>query len=786
MNKKSLYLLEYDKVLKKLLQYAVLDSTKSLILQETPTSNFILAKHLLQKTKEAYDLLYNEGVGNVEYFEEMLDEPERASRGGMLSFKELLKCAKLLRSSRILKTMLENSITDAPILKEIATHIYTQSSLENDVFSKIINETTMADNASLKLYSIRAQIKEINEKIRVRLSAFMKKDGNKFMQDNVVSMRSGRYVIPVKSEYVTQVKGFIHDRSASGSTFFVEPQEILDLNNELRSAVLSESIEIERILLELSNSVGQISSFLNDNINYLTDIDLTFCKAHYAYQTKSVCPNLNANGKIDIIKGRHPLIDASKVVPVSVKLGYKYRYVLISGPNTGGKTVTLKLVGLLSLMATSGMFVPCQDETTLSVFDDVCVDIGDEQSIEQNLSTFSSHLKNIVKILEIANDKCLVLIDELGAGTDPDEGSALALAVLKTLVERKTYGLVTTHFNSLKEYAYSSSEILNASMEFDSQTYAPLYRLRSGLAGTSNAIEIAVRLGLDKEIASLATSFLSSEKVSFNNMLKEAEIVKEQAEKDGALINELKLKQQALLKEVEQERQKLEKDKEKFLLKAKLDAKKTFENRLMEAEDLLGQMKEIFDKDEYENADLVKMSTLKNKIENSKYNLDGEVNTLNPYDDCNLNSLKKGDKVYVKSLNGEGEVLEVNSRKNCVWVLVGSLRINCKIDDISFIKKGEIKGKNVAVSLKRQNVLGVKLEVNVIGLDTSEALIEVENFLDGAIISNLEEVRIVHGKGLKILSTAIHNYLKGRKDVTSYRFGKYGEGEHGVTIVTLK
>ncbi len=786
MLKKSTQLLEYDKVLNKLLNYAVLDSTKTSILNLEPTSNIVLAKHLLEKTNEAYALLYNEGVSNVEYFEEMFDEPERASRGGMLSFKELLKCAKLLRASRILKSTLENSITNAPILKDIATKIYTHSSLENDIFSKIINETQMADNASLKLYNIRNQIKEINEKIRLKLSAYMRKDGNKFMQDNVVSMRSGRYVIPVKSEYVTQVNGFIHDRSASGNTFFVEPQEILTLNNELRSAVLSEGIEVERILLELSNSVGQIATLLNDNVKYLTDVDLTFSKAHYAFSTKSVYPNLNANGKIDVIKGRHPLIDASKVVPVSVKLGYEYRYVLISGPNTGGKTVTLKLVGLLTLMAMSGMFVPCQEGSTLSVFNDVCVDIGDEQSIEQNLSTFSSHLKNIVNILKIANEKCLVLIDELGAGTDPDEGSALALAVIQTLVKRQTFGLVTTHFNSLKEYAYSSSDILNASMEFDNQTFAPLYKLRSGLAGSSNAIEIAVRLGLDKEIANLATGFLSSEKVSFNNMIKEAEMVKEKAEKDGALINELKLKQQSLLKEVELERQKLEKDKEKLLLKAKLDAKKTFENRLFEAEELLEQMKDIFNKAEYQSGDLVKMSTLKNKIENAKYNLDSENNAFNPYEDCNIDLLKKGDKVYVKSLNGEGEVLEVNKRKNCVWVMIGALRLNCKIGDISYIKKGSKQKNNVAVSLKRESALNVKLEVNVIGLDASEAIIEVQKFLDEALLNNLEEVRIVHGKGLKILSSAIHNYLKNRKEVVSFRFGKYGEGEHGVTIVTLK
>lgn len=783
---KTLKQLEYDKILDKLNSFAVLDGTKNLIKNLLPISDFLVVKHLLDKTKEGYNLLYNEGVGVVEYFVPLIDEPERAMRGGVLNFGELLKCARLLKASRITKNSVLNATSTAPILKEIANKIYVENNLENSIFSKILSETQIADTASEKLFSIRRSIKEITEKIRLKLNDYMRKDANKFMQDNVVSKRFDRYVIPVKSEYVTKVKGLIHDRSQSGNTFFIEPQEILDLNNELRNAVISENQEIERILQELSNQVGLISNRLYENETYLVDIDLTFAKAQYAFKTKSIYPNLNSNGIIDIKTGRHPLIDSKKVVPVSVSVGQNYNYVLISGPNTGGKTVTLKLVGLLTLMAMTGLFVPCEEESQVSTFESVCADIGDEQSIEQNLSTFSSHLKNIIEILEIAGKNSLILIDELGAGTDPDEGSAIALAVLTTLLNKNSIGLVTTHFNSLKEFAYSNSKVLNASMDFDNSTFKPLYKLRTGLAGTSNAIEIAIRLGLDSQIATLATSFLSSEKISFNNMLKEAEIVKERAEKLESEVKTIKEEQVKLLNNLNLEKEKFYKEKEKFLTKAKIEAKKSFSSKLDEAEEMLNEMKQIFNKEEYKNSDLVKMATLKNKISNLPFNLDEQNSTVTNYSQVDLKTLKVGAKVYVKTLESQGEVLEVNQNKGYVWVLVGNMKTKLKQGDVLLVNNKPENKKGTNVSVKRQINSEVKTELNVIGLNQDEALLMVENFIDSAIVKNLKEVRIVHGKGLKILSSAIHNYLKGVKTVDSFRFGKYGEGEHGVTIVTFK
>ncbi len=785
---KTLKYLEYDKILNNVSKYTVLSSSASILLSSTPETDYLSAKYLLNKTNEAYKLYYEYGVGNIEYFEQLTDELDRAKKNSILSLGEILNVSALLRASRILATSISNVNDESlVILNDIANRIFYDSNLENSINTKIVNDTTVADNASEKLYQIRQKIKVINERIREKLASFMRSGGNKYLQDNIVSIRSGRYVIPVKSEHVTQVKGFIHDRSASGSTFFIEPQEILDMNNELRTETLNESAEIERILLELTEQIGVVSDNLTENLIYLSDVDIAFSKAQYAHSIKAVYPNLNANGEVDIVEGRHPLIDMKKVVPINVNFGKDYNYILVTGPNTGGKTVTLKLIGLFTLMCMSGIFIPAKQTTKISVFSKVLVDIGDEQSIEQNLSTFSSHIKNLIEIVEEAGDKTLVLIDEIGAGTDPDEGSALAKSILEELISKNSYGVITTHYSLLKEYALTSDKIINASMDFDSDTFAPLYRIRIGAPGTSNAIEIASRLGIDKSIINRAKGYMSDDKISFENVLKQAEKTRSEAEKQKQEIEDLLVKQKEIYDNLVKSKEKFERERENFLVKAKAEARKIVNEKLENAEDMLMEMKEIFNKAEYIESDLVKMSTLKNKIDNEKYVLESEDKLPQIYQDVDIKKLKIGDTIFVKSLNSSGEVLEINEVKKCVWALVGSIRINCKLSDISFISKNNSKPKNVAVTLKRDVSLeGVKTEINVIGLPADEALMEVDNFIDKSILNNLEEVRIVHGKGMKILSTAIANRLRGNKNVKSYRFGKYGEGEHGVTIVKLK
>lgn len=783
---KTLLTLEYDKIMKIVSDFAVLDYTKEILSSYAPKSDYLSCKILLDKTKEADILLYKYGVKGVEYFEKINDEFDRARKGATLSMGELLLIAKLLRSSRITATsILDLNAEEIVELNKNASRIFYDFNLENSIFSKIINETTIADNASEKLFEIRKSIRLINEKIREKLSSYMRQGANKYLQDNIVSVRAGRYVVPVKSEHLKSVKGFIHDRSISGNTFFVEPQEILDLNNELRTQTINEKIEIEKILADLTKAVSVVSKSLEENLVYITDIDLSYAKAEYAYSIKAICPKINKNSYTNIIKGRHPLINKDKVVPISIELGKNYNYILISGPNTGGKTVTLKLVGLFTLLASSGFFLPCVEGTEISIFNDVFVDVGDEQSIEQNLSTFSSHIKNIIDIVNNASSNSLILIDELGAGTDPEEGSALAKAITVELLNKNSYGIITTHYSSLKEFALTNDKIVNASMDFDSNTFAPLYKIRIGSPGLSNAIEIAKRLGLSDKLVEMAKGNLSNEKQSFENILLKAEKVREEAENSKKEIEELKANQIKLFNELQAEKLKFDKDKEKFFAKAHVEARKIVNEKLYTAENLLQEMKDIFDKEEYRQGDLVKMSTLKNKLENERYNLEDTEKTVSIYEDVDISKLKVGDKVYVKSLNNLGEVLEINQNKKSVWVQVGSLRINAKLTDLSFVSNSN-KPKTIVTLKRGSEVQAVQTEINVIGLDALSALKEVELFLDKAVTNNLEVVRIVHGKGLKILSNAIHNYLKAQKFVESYRFGKYGEGEHGVTIVKLK
>ena len=785
---KTLQSLEYDKILYSVSKFSVLKETKKYLLNFKPETDYDTVKYLLDKTQEAYKLLYTHGVNCIEFFDEMYDETDRARKGGVLTMGELLKASRLLRTSRIAVTSI-NSINDdeIEILRKITLCIYYDKYLENEITSKIISDEQIADNASEKLYQIRQKIKNLNEKIREKLLGYMRAGANKYLQDNIVSIRNGRYVVPVKSEHKSQVKGFVHDHSASGNTVFIEPTEILELNNELRTETINEKIEIDRILQDLSSKIGLIADKLDENIIYLTEIDSVYAKAQYAHVTRSIYPNINSTGYIKIVGGRHPLINKETVVPVDVEFGDNYNYVLVTGPNTGGKTVTLKLTGLLTLMTLSGMFIPAKEGSVISVFDKIFVDIGDEQSIENSLSTFSSHLKTIIEITENADQNSLVLIDEIGAGTDPDEGSALAEAILKHLISKNSKGVVTTHYTSLKEFAFTSDKIINASMDFDSETFAPLYRLRIGMPGTSNAIEIAKRLGLNEVLITTAKQLLSGEKSQFENVLREAEKIRNTAEKEREELSKILNEEKVLHAKIKAQAEKLDADREKFMVKAKADSRKLVNEKLETAEELLAEMKEIFKKDVYNQSDLVKMSTLKNKIESEKYNIDDNTKITNVYKPVDLNTLKQGDKVYVSTMDSEGIVSEIKQAKNQVWVNVGSIRINVKSEDLSLILENSKKQKST-VSIKRSTEITktIQQELNVIGKNVDEALMEVENFIDKSIISNLDEVRIVHGKGLRILSKAIQNYLKTDKRVDSFRFGKYGEGEDGVTIVKLK
>ena len=800
MNQRAIEKTELNKILSSVAEYAVTEGGKQkvLTLQPTPVVKEVVSS--LKLTEESVTLLFTHGLSKIEFFPAFGDEIERAQKGSALSCGELLKAENLLRSVRIAHKSISGVNDDTIVgMKTLADRLYFDQNLEDDIRTKILNDTEVSDFASDKLYSIRREIRILNERIRSRLSEYLTGSEAKYLQDGIVTMRDNRYVLPVRAEYKRSIKGFVHDRSASGATFFIEPEEVLEMNNELRSLHIDEKEEVERILGELSRRVGFMAAELLVDIATLEEIDCIYARAEYSYKLSCVMPQINEKGEIDIQMGRHPLIDRKKVVPVSIALGDSYRFLLISGPNTGGKTVTLKMVGLFCLMAMCGLFVPAK-KAILSTFEEIYCDVGDLQSIEESLSTFSSHITNIIHIVENANKRSLVLIDELGGGTDPDEGQALAKAIVSHLLNSGCTGIVTTHYTALKEFAFSAEGIENACMEFDADTLRPLYVMRIGLPGSSNALAISRRLGLSESILADALSNLSSDAQKFENIVRSAEESRIQA--DAVLIetNRLKHEWEEKLALLEQEREKLKKEKEKLYVSAKAESRRIINEKSAEAEEILKEIEEIFAKEELSQADLIKARTLKNRISDKVYDEDGaEGDVLKQFAPISADNLKVGMKVFVGNAGQEGVVQSVRPQKNEAEILCGNMRIRSKITDLSVlissqnaqptIKKTS-KSKKLSSDVQIKKTLNTKptpaLEINVIGMTVAEALPEVEAFIDSAVISNLEEVRIVHGVGTGRLRAGIHDFLRGNKHVENYRLGKYGEGETGVTIVKIR
>lgn len=782
---KSLKILDFDKILFKISEYAVLKQSRDRILEIRPLKDIKQVKFYQNTIFEADLLLNKYGVPSPIYFDDLTDILERVKLGSVLNCKDLLKVAFCLKSCRMIKSSIL-SINDEKIsiLKQYADNIVIYENLEKELFSKIISEDKINDKASDTLYGIRNRIKKINERIREKLSNYVHQDTRKYLQDGIVTIRGDRFVLPVKAEFKGQVKGLIHDQSSSGATLYIEPEAIVSLNNDLKLEFLNEQIEIERILKELSSKVSLASRDLEFNILNVCDIDIAFAKAEYAYKNKCTMPKMNTRGVVDIKNGRHPLIDRAEVVPVSLVLGKSYRYLLITGPNTGGKTVSLKLLGLFELLGMSGLYVFADEDSELAMFENVFCDVGDEQSIEQSLSTFSSHIKNIINITNNATENSLVLIDEIGAGTDPDEGSALALAIIDYLLEKGSYGIITTHYSKLKEYAFVNEQIENASMEFDSVTFKPLYRLNIGTAGVSNAIEISKRLGLSKDIISLIPNYLDVNKISFENVLRNAEMSRIDTEKERErllLISAEKEKELALIKET---REKLERERENFLKNAKVESRRLVNEKAETAEELLKEIKDIYNKAEISSQDIVRASTLKNKLENEVYSFEeGEQIDFN--EEINLSTLKKGDLVYLLTFE-KNAVFDSKLKNGKVSVLLNGKRL--EVSETSLKKPlKENKPKEKKVLINRSSAMqSFKSEINIVGLRVEEATDKLETFLQNALVSGAEEVKIIHGVGTGILIKTVREILKEKKYVKEFRFGKYGEGDRGVTIVTFK
>lgn len=786
ISEKALKAIEYDKIMAEVSNFAVLESTKEYFCSLVPLTSLCEVDILIRKTAEAYKYLYTYSTGGLYYFDDISEELNRVDIGSALNIIELLRVVSNLKSARLIKNAIESvNDNELSLLKSISSLLFVSPDFEKEISEKILSEDKISDNASPKLYSIRKSIANINAKIRSELNSYMRGGLSKYLQDSVITMRQDRYVIPVKSEYKSFVKGFIHDQSSSGATVFIEPEHVMELNNDLKRAMLDEAEEIRRILAELSVKVSYMSDALRYNAENLSELDSFFARAEYAFRNKCTKPILNDKGIIKINRGRHPLIPKDKVIPVSLYLGENFNFLLITGPNTGGKTVTLKLTGLMAAMAMSGLYIPADDDSVISVYNNIYCDIGDEQSIEQNLSTFSSHIKNIINIINNVDNKSLVLLDEIGAGTDPEEGSALALAIIQKLLSANCFGIITTHYSRLKEFAVENGKIENASMEFDSKTLRPMYKLNIGIPGSSNALDIAKTLGIDDEIIQNAISLLSDKKVSFENVVKKAEESRRSAEALSLELELLKAEKEKELLAVSEEKEKIIKQREKIYINAKQETKRIVADKLSEAEEIIDELKRILKTAGLESREVFRASELKNRLKNSKY-LDADIdNSPIELKKAKDNELIVGNKVFVKSISAYAKVVSVRHNKKEAEVLIGDIKTVVKFSDLYNSEKDVKKVDNVKIYKNTKGDLP-KIEINVVGKTSLEALMEVQNFIDQAIMHGLEEVKVIHGVGEGILLKTIREYLKTDKNVLEFRRGKYGEGENGVTIINLK
>lgn len=680
-DQKSLTTLEYPKILDRLATFAQSQGGKKKASELVPYEKIADALHALNETAEADRVLFEYSLSPSFAVDDIGDIFVKAKKGATLAIPDIMKVGRSLRVSRRLKYTIDK-VKDCPLLADMAMGLFENETLEKKIFDAFLSETEVADNASNELRAIRIRIRKLNDNVRSKLQLFITSPQySKYLQDNIITVRGDRYVIPVKSDCKGTIPGLVHDQSASGSTLFVEPMQIVELNNELKVELVNEQLEIEKILRNFSNQIEGCADGITYSYNTVVDMDMVFAKAQLAREYKATKPELNEDGVIDIRAGRHPLIDQKKVVPVSLALKKDERMLLITGPNTGGKTVTLKLVGLFTLMAMSGLFIPAKS-ANLSIFDGVYSDIGDEQSIEQSLSTFSSHIKNTIGILDVITDKSLVLFDELGAGTDPGEGAALAVSIAEYLLRVGAKSFITSHFNDLKEFSLVTKGVVAASMEFDSNTFCPTYKLVMGAIGSSNALAIAKKLGLSDEIIENAKSKISVEKRQFDNVLTAAEKTRMKA---AELVSEASIDREnaaKALKDAEIEKKRIEEKREKLDESIRKETKRLIENSVEEANDILEQIKEILNKPQVEDKDLFEARKLKKQLENMTADYEKEAVVEDVKDDS---PLKIGDNVFVKSLQKKGKLTSINQRGEAV-VAFGKLTTKVKKDDYYKVK----------------------------------------------------------------------------------------------------
>ena len=786
MEQRSLRVLEYNKIRENLIENARSAMGKELCAALEPSSDIGTVRMWQEETEEAVVILHRIGSHPIAAFEDIRGQLKRASVGSVLGMRDLLLCASAMRSSRSAHSALSGGEGDAedptPRIHAAANGLRTMRLLEEDILGAILGEDEMSDGASPQLANIRRKIRAANERVRDRLNAMIRSQATqKYLQDPIITVRSGRFVLPVKQEYRQNMPGLIHDQSSSGATLFVEPMAIVEINNDIKQLAAEELGEIERILADFSQRVSEIAPDLAANLEILAHLDFLFAKGVLSRNMRASQPKLNSEGWLNLKRARHPLIGSDAVVPIDLWLGRDFSTLVVTGPNTGGKTVTLKTVGLLSLMAQAGLQIPCDIGSEAAVFDNVFADIGDEQSIEQSLSTFSSHMTNIVHILKNVTPQSLALFDELGAGTDPTEGAALAIAILERLRNRKIRTVATTHYAEIKAFALMSDSVENASVEFNVETLRPTYRLSIGIPGKSNAFEISRRLGLMEDIIAQANRRLSSEQIKFEDVISTAEEQRQRAQKERELAEEARIANDRLRSEAERMRATMEAQRQDVIQKAKDEARVLVRRAQAEMELAIEEIRKAGAEDQARvmqksrQAARDSLSALSGGVEEDKHRL-----TPPPKD------LKPGETVYIQHLGTTGTVLSAPNDKGEVPLQVGIMKATAHISQLRLAEAKEDKKKGGGS--KRINIAQrtASLSLDVRGQSLGEAIENVDKYLDDCALSSLTEVQIVHGKGTGTLRSGLHQHLRRQAHVEAFRIGKYGEGEDGVTVVTLR
>ena len=791
--------LELDKVLAKLADQANCDDSKRMALSLTPSDDFSTVQLLMKKTSDAYMLSARYTSPSLHKLKNCEMALRKAEKGSNLSLRELMDVSSVLHNIRSVKDWRKRCEGESTSLDPLFEVLTPNRELENTIDNAVLSEEELADSASAELASLRRKINQAKLRVRERLDQLIKSPTqSKYLQEALVTQRDGRFVVPVKSEYRSEIKGLVHDTSSSGATLFIEPMAVVEANNEIRVLQAKEKQEVDRIIMELSVKVGEFAESIIYSYRSLVEIDLYFAKASLAYKMKATVPNILQTGEIDLKRARHPLIDPEKVVPIDVNLGKDFNTLVITGPNTGGKTVTLKTMGLLTLMAMCGLMLPVAENSSISVYKKVLVDIGDEQSIEQSLSTFSAHMTNIVSIIEEADSDSLVLIDELGSGTDPVEGAALAISIMERLAMYGAKVGATTHYAEIKEYALQTPGVCNASCEFDVETLKPTYRLLIGIPGKSNAFAISQRLGLPEEIIEAAKRNISAEKTRFEDVLSQLDQTRQELEKEKEEVDRLRAEQLESKRNLEQFKQKTYKQMDRELQNAQEKANRIVSSVKAESEKLLQELDDIRRQKESEE-----FSKLVQGAKSSyRSNINRLEDTANPVigrvkeEYTPPRPFKKGDLVLITQLNEEGVLLSDPDNAGNVQVQAGIIKTKVPVSDLRLVDKKRRRqlnrmekksnGGGVTRTLTDKSQRSASSEIDLRGQTIEEGIMMVDQYIDSCLLMGIKTITIIHGKGTGALRNAIQQHLKNHKAVRSFRLGVYGEGENGVTIAELK